>query len=88
MSFSVTVSSGYMTTSGVVGLCGSFIPSFFKQSELSQKEESQYHILMHIYGIQKDGTDEPICRAAWRCRHREQTGGPSGGRRGRGRLRE
>ena len=33
-------------------------------SELSQKEESQYHILMHLYGIQKDGTDEPICRAA------------------------
>ena len=88
MSFSVTVSSGYMTTSGVVGLCGSFIPSFFKQSELSQKEESQYHILMHIYGIQKDGTDEPICRAAWRYRYGEHIHGPSGGRRRRGRLRE
>ena len=56
-----------MTTSGIVGSCGSFIPSFCKQSELSQKEESQYHILMHIYGIQEDGTDEPICRAAGRC---------------------
>ena len=67
MSFSVTISSGYMTTSGIVGSCGSFIPSFCKQSELSQKEESQYHILMHIYGIQEDGTDEPICRAARRC---------------------
>ena len=67
MSFSVTISSGYMTTSGIVGSCGSFIPSFCKQSVLSQKEESQYPILMHIYGIQKDGTDEPICRAARRC---------------------
>ena len=34
------------------------------QSELSQKEESQYCILTHIHGFQKDGTDEPICRAA------------------------
>ena len=34
------------------------------QSEISQKEKDKYHILMHIYGIQKDGTDKPICRAA------------------------
>ena len=35
------------------------------QSEVSQqKEKNEYHILMHIYGIQKDGTDEPICRVA------------------------
>ena len=88
MSSSITISLGYMPSSRIVGSCGSFIPSFFKQSELIHKVESQYHILMHIYGIQKDGTDEPICRAAWRCRHREQTGGPSGGRRRRGRLRE
>ena len=54
------------------------------QSELSQKEERQYHILMHLYGIQKDGTDEPICRAASRSQHREHTRGHSGGRRGRG----
>ena len=27
-------------------------------------EKNKYHILKHIYGIQKDGTDEPICRAA------------------------
>ena len=33
------------------------------QSEVSQKEKSKYHILIHIYGIQKNGTDEPICRA-------------------------
>ena len=31
------------------------------QSEVSQKEKHQYSILMHIYGIQKDGNDDPIC---------------------------
>ena len=35
-----------------------------KQSEVSQKEKDKYYILRHIYGIYKDGTDEPICRAA------------------------
>ena len=36
------------------------------QSEVSQKEKDKNHILMHIYalGLQKDGTDEIICRAA------------------------
>ena len=34
------------------------------QSEVSQKEENKYCILTHIYGIQKDGTDAPICREA------------------------
>ena len=34
------------------------------QCEVSQKEKGKYHTLMHIYGIQKDGTDEFICRAA------------------------
>ena len=33
------------------------------QSEISQKEDT-YHILMHIYGIQTEGLDEFICRAA------------------------
>ena len=32
------------------------------QSELSQKEKNKYHIIMHIYGIQKNGADEPACR--------------------------
>ena len=35
-----------------------------KQSEGSQKEKNKYHILMNIYGIYKDGADEPACRAA------------------------
>ena len=33
------------------------------QSEVSQKEKNKYCILTHICGIQKNGTDEPICRA-------------------------
>ena len=33
-------------------------------NEVSQKEKDKYHILTQIYGIQKDGTDEFICRAA------------------------
>lgn len=33
-----------------------------KQSEVSQRETSKYHIFMHICGIQKNGTDETICR--------------------------
>ena len=34
------------------------------QSEVSQKEKDKYYMLTYVYGIQKDGTDEPICRAA------------------------
>ena len=32
------------------------------QSEVSQKEKNKYRILMHICGIQKNGTDEPVCK--------------------------
>ena len=34
------------------------------QSEVSQKEKHPYSILTHIYGIQKDGNDDPICETA------------------------
>ena len=34
------------------------------QSEVSQKEKDKYRILTHIYGIQKNGTEEFIYRAA------------------------
>ena len=34
------------------------------QSEVSQKEKHQYSILTHIYGILKDGNDDPICKTA------------------------
>ena len=33
-------------------------PEPFIQSEVSQRKTP---ILMHIYGIQKDGNDDPIC---------------------------
>ena len=32
------------------------------QSEVSEKDKHQYSILMHIYGIYKDGNDNPICK--------------------------
>ena len=34
--------------------------------EVSQKEKDKYHILIHIYGIWKNGTEEFIYRVAWR----------------------
>ena len=34
------------------------------QSEISQKEKHQYSILTHIYGIWKDGNNDPICETA------------------------
>ena len=34
------------------------------QNEISQKEKHQYSILMHIYGIQKDGNNDPIYKIA------------------------
>ena len=33
------------------------------QSEVSQKQKHKYHILVHTYGIQKNGTEEFIYRA-------------------------
>ena len=34
------------------------------ESEARQKEKHQYSILTHIYGIQKDDNDDPICETA------------------------
>ena len=34
------------------------------QSEVSQKQKDKYRILMHIYEIQKNGTEEFFYRAA------------------------
>ena len=34
------------------------------QSEVSQKEKHQYSILKHMYGIYKDGNDNPVCETA------------------------
>ena len=33
------------------------------QSEVCRKEKNKYRILTHICGIQKNGTDEPVCKA-------------------------
>ena len=33
------------------------------QNEVCQKEKNKYCILKHIYGIQKNGTDEPVFKA-------------------------
>ena len=45
------------------------------QSEVSQKEKDKCHILMHIYGIQKNGSEELFTGQQWKNRHREQTYG-------------
>ena len=34
------------------------------QTEVSQKEKHQNSILTHIYGIKKDGNDNPVCKTA------------------------
>ena len=54
------------------------------QSEISQKGKKKYYTVTHIYGIWKDGTGEPICRAAmemltwrtdlWAQRRKEREG--------------
>ena len=38
--------------------------AYYIQSEVSQKDKHQCNILMHTYGIQKDGNDDPICKTA------------------------
>ena len=47
---------------------GSFVETWIDletviQSEASQKEKKKYCILTHTCGTQKNGTDEPVCRA-------------------------
>ena len=34
------------------------------QSEVCQKKKNQYNILMHMYGIYKDGNGDPIFETA------------------------
>ena len=41
------------------------------QSEVNQKEKN--HVLMHIFGIQKNGTDEPISKEGVEHKPREWT---------------
>ena len=47
---------------------GSFVETWMEletviQSEAIQKEKNKYRTLTHIYGIQKNGTDELHCKA-------------------------
>ena len=50
------------------------------QSKVSQKEKNKYHILTHVCGIQKNGTDEPIFRARVETQRTDmQTQGARGG---------
>ena len=51
------------------------------QSEESQKDKHQYNILRQIYGIKKNGNDNPI-RKTEKQRCTEQTFGLYGKRRG------
>ena len=47
---------------------GSFVETWMDletviQREVSQREKNKYCILMHISGIQRNGTDELVCKA-------------------------
>ena len=65
---------------------GSFVETWLDletviQSEVSQKEKNKYCMLMHIYGTQKNGTDEPVCRAELETqnKHMDTKGGSGEG---------
>ena len=57
------------------------------QSEVRQKEKDKQCMLTRVYGIEKDGTDEPICRAAMKMQTEKRLV-DTVGRRGWGELRE
>ena len=48
------------------------------QSEVSQKEKNKYHMLTHICGIQKNGTDELTCQGINRDKDVENVWTPRG----------
>ena len=52
------------------------------QSEVSQKEKNKYRILTHKYGIQKNGTDELICKAEIESQMQKTSYGYQGGKGG------
>ena len=52
------------------------------QSEVSQKEKHQYSILTHIYGIWKDGNNNPVYETAKETLMYRQSYGLCGRRRG------
>ena len=54
------------------------------ENEVDQKEKNKYHILMHVRGIQKNGTEEPICKAG--TERQTQNGHVDLGVEGKGRV--
>ena len=38
--------------------------AYYTEWNKSEREKQISHMILHIYGMQKDGTDEIICRAA------------------------
>ena len=53
------------------------------QTEVSQKDKDRYSILTCVYGIQKDGNDNPICKTEKKTQmYTEQPFGLCGRRRG------
>ena len=49
------------------------------QSEVSQNEKNKQRVLMHICGIQKNGTDEPLCRTRIEMQMQKTDCGHDGG---------
>ena len=70
---------------------GSFVETWMDletvvQSEVGEKEKKKYRILMHICGIQKNGTNEPVCKAEKETQNKcmDTKGGMGGGAGGGG----
>ena len=88
MSFSITFFSGYIPSSGIVGPCGSFIPSFFKESPYCSPTSLVAQMLKRLPGMQETwvrslGLEDPLeeemathsSTLAWRIPWREEPGG-------------
>ena len=39
-------------------------PKSERESQRSEKEKDDYHILTHVYGVWKDRNNDPLCGAA------------------------
>ena len=59
-----------------------------KQSEVSQKQKNKYCILIHLCGIQKNSTNEPICRKGMATQTQRMDLWAQRGRRGQEKLRK
>ena len=55
-------------------------PETVIQSEVGQKEKSKYCILMKVCGIQKNGTNEPMCKPEKETQTQKQLYGHQGGK--------